>query len=518
MSSPLGLTNKDFSHSYGSSTAPYNSVISAGKFYYRPPSGGNANKLASSSSKVHRPGDNDDVYDVSTNSIINYTQKDGHEAMRLRATDFVYLRDLGVYPNNRLIVARRFPVPVGNDLTAVNQKPLSTIIGWVSDDKDFGIKGLTFNEEWTDGEGSLSKILKDMFGSKEVGGGVAGVVGSIAGAAKNAVPLPGATRALQYKLLEEMGIRTAGQSIPDGNPNFIQQSKMRKTIDTDENASALTSKFEVELKTTYEQKMINNVDPTLVFLDVIGNILRFGTSKSEFFLNGQGGDTFKKFFKKFQQGKWIEAISIIIKVVKNAIGSVIKEIGSLLDGGDDESGDKLSISDTVSNLTETLGEGIIAKYKVKIASVISAWTGAASAPWHVTIGNPKQPFFSSGDMVCESVTLSFGTVLSFNDLPSTIEVTTKLTPARNLGLQEIFERFNTGAGRSYLALSDSFESNDAGTYWNTNKEYEKQNELNAKKATDATNSDLTESQKEKLEASGWSTWQQYKSNDWKYKK
>jgi len=179
-------------------------------------------------------------------------------------------------------------------------------------------------------------------------------------------------------------------------------------------------------------------------------------------------------------------MQIIIGVVSSAIGEMATLIKNELDGsakkedsttksgdsttksGDSTSGDS-QISDGFTNLSEklikTLGKGIIAKYKVRIASVISAWTGSSSAPWHVTIGNPKKPFFSSGDMVCESVTLKFGAVLSFNDLPSTIDVKIKLKPARNLGLQEIFERFNTGAGRSYIALSDSFESDAPNRYW-----------------------------------------------------
>jgi hypothetical protein len=65
-------------------------------------------------------------------------------------------------------------------------------------------------------------------------------------------------------------------------------------------------------------------------------------------------------------------------------------------------------------------------------------------------------------MLCTSVTVSLGKVLAFNDLPSSIKIELKLENARNMGAQEIFNRFNTGKGRSYKRFNKSFvESDDA---------------------------------------------------------
>jgi hypothetical protein len=59
-------------------------------------------------------------------------------------------------------------------------------------------------------------------------------------------------------------------------------------------------------------------------------------------------------------------------------------------------------------------------------------------------------------MICSDVTLSVGKSLSFNDLPSHIKITLTLKNARNLGAQEIFNRFNTGKGRSYVRWQQSY--------------------------------------------------------------
>jgi hypothetical protein len=56
-------------------------------------------------------------------------------------------------------------------------------------------------------------------------------------------------------------------------------------------------------------------------------------------------------------------------------------------------------------------------------------------------------------MLLKTVDLELGKVLAFNDLPSTIKITLKFENARPLGAQEIFNRLNTGRGRSYIRVS-----------------------------------------------------------------
>ena len=103
----------------------------------------------------------------------------------------------------------------------------------------------------------------------------------------------------------------------------------------------------------------------------------------------------------------------------------------------------------------TIGH-VISKYKVRLVGIANALTGSPSTPWHVTIGNPQKPIFSSGDMLCNEVKLELGPVLAFNDLPSTITLEFTLENARPLGAQEIFNRLNTGIGRSYVRFNKSF--------------------------------------------------------------
>ena len=242
--------------------------------------------------------------------------------------------------------------------------------------------------------------------------------------------------------------------------------------DLEKGGGGLSAKIEIPVNIRYEQKFINGVDPTLVFLDIIANVLRFGTSNSDFILTGGAGERLGEYFTKIKNGEWGGAIAVIIKAIAKAMENVTTELYNGLKDilgnaasaaisavtGGDGSGDAKKANDKILKAASTISSTIISKYRVQIDAAINSLTGQHSTPWHVTIGNPKKPFFSSGDMVTTNVSVKFGNVLAFNDLPSTIDVSFQLTNARELGAQEIFERFNVGGGRSYESLIDVYES------------------------------------------------------------
>jgi hypothetical protein len=123
----------------------------------------------------------------------------------------------------------------------------------------------------------------------------------------------------------------------------------------------------------------------------------------------------------------------------------------------------------LGNVPEYVRDFIKAKYKIRFYAIINALAGGPSTPWHVTIGNPLRPIFCSGDMECTGVDIKLGTQLSFNDLPTYIEATISLASARNLGLQEIFAKLNTGGirvvGKSTTEDNDYIAST-SDDFWN----------------------------------------------------
>ena len=411
---------------------------------------------------------NNDVYDT---SIINLVDKTANTAAQLRPADFAYLKNLGVFPNNRLMIARRFSGPAPDDIFGSKSKPLAVLISWKPPvDEDFLI--LNFGEEWEDAKADFTEVLnnitKDLTGAEGVGSKAAGLFG--------AVPLPGWSENLQQRVLESLGVLESGTSAKQlqvGNPNIIKEAKRRKTIGYGAAGSGLISKVSIKMVCEYEQKFISGVDPTVAYMDILSNIVRFGTStRDDYGLSKSFAEKLKKwvkspklFISELVAGitKGInETIEIVKKTLQEAV-DLAKDPPKTTPSGWDIAAaarDKaLKVLDKISGAIVSSLEKTVQKYSEEIKGIANALALLPSTPWHITIGNPLRPIFSSGDMYTTDVTLSLGSTLAFNDLPSSIKVEFTLTPARSWGLQDIMSKFNSGHLRSVNVIADSSSLN-----------------------------------------------------------
>lgn len=413
----------------------------------------------------------DDKNDISIQSIVEYCSDPTRPGMKLDYAHFAYLKNVGVFPNNRLVIARRFSGGVSNDLTAVRNNPISTLVSYIPDTEDFF--SIQFNENWVEAEGSFEKILneigEEVISSRDNKGAQ---IGTMASKALNIIPLPGLMEGVQLEIMKKMGLAGSDQGIgssPQGNPNLIREAKRRDIPGKGEAGSALTAKFTVKMVVEYEQKFINGVDPTLVYMDLIQNAITFGTSDAVFQYSSAFATGVTGLIQNLISGNVkaiAQAIYEFVGHLISAITKVVKDLAEQLINPPTTNDAQPTVGDVVAAFVGTFTRAtighVVSKYKVRLIGVANALTGSPSTPWHVTIGNPKKPIFSSGDMLCTSVNLTLGKVLAFNDLPSSIRLEIEMTNARNLGAQEIFNRFNTGRGRSYVRLIKSFvEENDA---------------------------------------------------------
>lgn len=407
---------------------------------------------------------NNDIYDTSILNIVEKLSKSKSGA--LRASDFAYLKHIGVYPNNRLIICRRFSGACGDDFLRIGTTPVAVLIGFREPGTDF--LDISFGEEWTDAGGGFEEIVNG------IGEDILKVsgLGTQAGKAFNAIPLPGWTENLQRYVLEKIGVYEKGSSsrrLPAGDPNLIKEAKMRKTVPNGTAGSGLSCKVSIKVDIEYEQKFISGIDSTIVYQDIIQNVLRFATSqKTDFGLDKEFGQKIKSWAKNPSL-----LVNDIITEFKNAIQTVKEELekflneiissGSDEDGGDEDTeGDEAGFAEEIlgfvktafDKVTDSLSK-VIGKYEQQIKGVVSALSGLPSTPWHVTIGNPLRPIFCAGDMYTTSVTLTMGSTLMFNDLPANIKISFQLDNARPWGLQEIMAKFNTGNIRSVNIKKDS---------------------------------------------------------------
>lgn len=399
---------------------------------------------------------------LTVDAIIDYFNK--YPALKMKYTHFAYLKKLGVYPNNRLIVARRYSSPTVDDMFSTSQDtmaPIATVVSWM--DPKESLLELSFNEKWEDATESLIDIFKDIL-SNDVGINL-----------DPPMPLPGFTVGLQYGIMHALGLTNADSSnIPQGNPNLIHETKRRRVPGDDLGGSGLESDFKIKMVCEYQQLYIGKVDPTIGYLDVIGNLLMMGTSNEEFLLTGQASSELQTLFDLAKEGSWIELAKLVIDKIVAGIGFIVDKMSNLLsdspttEGGgnyeteyedtgdpsqqDVANGFKSGVEGFKSNI-DSLGDailsGIFSKYREKLQAAIASMSGLPNGPWHIMIGNPKNPFFVSGDMICKSVSIDFKSELGYNDLPAEYTATLEFEPARNHGIDGIGSKLNGGKGRIY---------------------------------------------------------------------
>lgn len=432
---------------------------------------------------------NNSIYDT---SILNIIEKLAGTKAQLRPADFAYLKNIGVYPNNRLMIARRFAGPTDDNIMVTKKDndltSFATLISWVPENENF--LSFTFGEEWVDSEADFTNILTSM--GDDIG---LSNLGGIAGAAGNVLPLPGFTEIFQRNFLSSLGLidKDSANMIPAGNPNLIKQSKRRKLVGYTEASSGLKTTVNIKMVCEYELKYISGIDPTIVWMDLLGMITRFGTSRSDPY--GLSKDVGAKLISWANNPNILlsEAAAAITNAVAGIVDDITKAINSAYtkatyanstlsdkvgDTGkpqevsqkkaanDEANAGKTAAEKIAAEIKSTLNEavkkglsGILQKYRVKIIGVINSLTGMPSTPWHITIGNPMRPTFCSGDMLVEQVELKLGPTLAFNDLPSSITVEFNLTNARPWGLQEIMSKFNSGYLRTVDVQKTFYETN-----------------------------------------------------------
>jgi hypothetical protein len=468
--SPLGLIIEDGVQNYDVNSNKIDSLFSSYskrgvKQSLRRSSGINSSGMLSTTPH------SDDLYDTSFTNIVDKLR--GIDHLEVSWGDVSYLKDIGIYPNNRLVILRRFGSPVIDDLYSVTNdnspgNPISTIITWVPPGQDF--ISLRFNEAWEAAEASFTEILNSIGKDFRIGGLGDQLSRGVPGTSGGVLPLPGSTRLLQREIMKRLKLVSGedASELPIGDPNLIKSAMRRMISSEDRNFSGFSGKFSISLTVKYEQKFIRGNDPTLVYADILNNILSMGTQPSTFYLGKSSNlDQYFKFMGELMNdpfNKMIEVVTSIISVFEEKIGDVVqglknaakdaaelakKAAANPVDAATaaaEATGELLNKS--LKAITGSISDYVVKAYKIKIMGVVQALTGGPSTPWHITIGNPLRPIFCSGDMLCKGIELKLGEQLSFNDLPTYIEANITLESARDLGLQEIFAKFNSGGMRT----------------------------------------------------------------------
>ena len=428
----------------------------------------------------HESGDSFNANNPYINLINDFDKIKG---LKIKASDLAYLRELGVYPINRMAILRRFPEGafVSEQIDEMQFEPISTIIGWIKPEENFG--SISFNETWNVVNQRFDQVLAEII--QKATGGVVDI--------STPFPIPDFAQGWLFEMYKRMGLTDRGNvnqgvdegyeyydaksgdvkfderynkwglnNIPVGDPNVLQQGPYR-----DPESQNIESSFSFNLETTYEQKLIGDVDPGSAMLDILDNMYAMGTSNMAFYW-GDSSPRIQKLQSDVLSGKannlyaWWDFIkNMTIDFWKTLIDFFTEKINNLADNINDISDKKTSqeqkdkskneIIDSLANMVNSILTSTIAIHRFKLRGSIELMVGGkmSSTPWYLTLGNPYSPWLATNHIIVKTASVETSPDMGFNDQPQWLKVTFNCAFSRALGKQELMRMFNNTFRRAY---------------------------------------------------------------------
>ena len=381
-------------------------------------------------------------------------------------SDFMYCKHLGKVSNNYMITLRRFPLPVDDyigaraedgenrlDMAAKNAACIGCMITWmgVSGNDLSSILKYSYKMPFKNQEAEEQDIKNDADHQTTLLNGLFSTFDPV----YQQQYMDGYSAEAANKIFGYLNIKTDNKPYTgDQNPaTFRDRNKVYGPVDAIRSTyirsdEGLTFDQKLSLVFEYELRSYNGINPKQAMLDLISNILNVTYTTGTFWGGGFKGfaahqsnifanlEIFKKhsgftgfmdaFFKDV--GKGLEGLG---NLTFKDIGSTLNKIGGMLLAG------KLNL----------LGRPQKAMYN-------SLLSPAPIGFWHVTIGNPKRPIMTIGNMVITNVTVEHNGPLGLDDFPTGLKVTVELDRGKPRDLRDIEKLYMQGTDRIYSSMGD----------------------------------------------------------------
>jgi hypothetical protein len=170
-----------------------------------------------------------------------------------------------------------------------------------------------------------------------------------------------------------------------------------------------------------------------------GGIKGYGAAQSNIFANlnifkCKGGFT-----------DFVDVFSQDLSDLTSGIKANIEENGGMLE--------------TAKKLLNSIGGMLIAGTLNKLGRPQKAMYNSLLSPapigfWHLTIGNPKRPIMSIGNMIITNCTVEHNGPLGLDDFPTGLKVTVELDRGKPRDLRDIEKLYMQGTDRIYSSMTD----------------------------------------------------------------
>lgn len=388
-------------------------------------------------------------------------------------SDFMYCKHLGKVSNNYLITLRRFPLPVDDYIGAIGEEETDRIktaskntscigcmVNWigVSGNEMSNILKYSFNmpfkqeeAEWQDKQNSADEnnsILNGIFSTFDRSYQKQYMQGA-GGEAFNDI----------YNGIFGNTIFKLGNGPNKEMLNFRDnKTKVYGPVDSIRSTyvrseSGLSFDYKMSLVFEYELRSYNGINPKQAMLDLLSNILNVTYTTGTFWGGGfkgyaaQQSNIFTNLNVFKTHGGAMELIGALIDDANNGWQS----FKGLVTGGD--------FFKRAGQMLNSIGGMILGGLLNKLGRPKKAMYNSLLSPapigfWHVTIGNPKKPIISMGNMIITNVTIEHSGPLGLDDFPTGLKVTVDLDRGKPRDLRDIEKLYMQGNDRIYSSMSD----------------------------------------------------------------
>lgn len=423
---------------------------------------------------------------------------------RYKYADFMYCKDLGKVSNNYLITLRKFPYPIGDHIgeltsprytdgpeyyTFKTPGDVGRLVTWfgTDDNKLEDICKYNYHASWKELNSDIQQLEST---ADDPTTGFVGMMANSFDSRYNKSVAAG--QAGTHSMWEWLGSKrlperliTQGIGKNNGLLYNYDNNKVYTPLNTIQSTHLYEGKLEFSheftLNFSYELRAYDNINPRSAFLDLIGNILEVTYRRGKFW----GGDrkiigpqqdmapfeiankfvdnAFDKlggFFHQLQTGKF--NMSSILGNIGRGMDYVKQLFSSAtdIDVTNKSAGEVAGeVVNKFQNLFESgaIGEGLKGYIKNMLGRpTLYAWNSLLSGDvvglWHVTIGNPRNPILSIGNLILTDAHITHSGPLGIDDFPTELKLSVTLKHARPRDITEISRMYTQGAASIYYSL------------------------------------------------------------------
>lgn len=383
-------------------------------------------------------------------------------------SDFMYCKHLGKVSNNYMITLRRFPLPVDDFIGASGEDAEERLSRSTKNAANIGCMVTWLGVSGNDMASILKYNFKMPFKEED-----AEFQDKQASADENATVLNGMFAAFddtyrkQYQegyageaanaFFSHLGIQGLGNPPYRGIADFRDtKSKVYGPIDSirstyvrDDKGLTYTQNFTLVFE--YELRSYNGINGKQAMLDLISNILNVTYTTGSFWGGGYKGyashqsNIFANLNIFKARGGFTNFVDAFSKDLSNFGDILIPKIT----GG--------NFLDTMKGVLNSVGGMLMSGMLNRMGRPQKAMYNALLSPapigfWHVTIGNPKRPIMSLGNMIITDVQIEHQGPLGLDDFPTGLKVTVQLDRGKPRDLRDIEKIYMQGNDRIYSSM------------------------------------------------------------------